>query len=103
MYLHNKNNMRHFCITNKKKQKRLAFFADKTELRTPPAKHNKIVIKGKFCIKSITNPPSSQAWRFHQYPMYDIFDRAELLEIALMRSHLQTQQFLLKQVHSVQG
>ncbi len=21
MYLHNKNNMRHFCITNKKKQK----------------------------------------------------------------------------------
>lgn len=23
MYLHNKNNMRHFCITNKKKQKNI--------------------------------------------------------------------------------
>ncbi len=26
MYLHNKNNMRHFCITNKKKQKTSIFF-----------------------------------------------------------------------------
>lgn len=25
MYLHNKNNMRHFCITNKKKQKTSIF------------------------------------------------------------------------------
>lgn len=28
MYLHNKNNMSHFCITNKKKQKTLIFIFD---------------------------------------------------------------------------